>query len=394
LWAAILLAPLAAFPQTKSSTTQNFKQLSEQAGKASEENRLDEAAILYRKALTVQPGWAEGWWALGTLHYDKNQYSQAARAFQKLIALRPANGSARAMLGLCQVELKQYSDALKNLSGAQQLGVIDDSQLRRVVLYQLGSMQLHSRRFGDAKSTFTQLVKDGIRSDEVITGMGIAALGMPPANLPDKNTPGRDVVDRVGRAESLAAKKEFDEAKQIYTLLTTEYPSYPNLHFAFGRLYLEAHELDEAIAEFQKELQNDPKHLGALLEIAAVRYRVDSADGVKYAEQAVKLNPQLPFGHYLLGLLYLDTDRTAEAIPELEIARKAFAKQPQIYFALGNAYAKSGKKEEAARMRAEFVRLNAQKKDDSGTNIYGERPSGIVDQKLGEETGAKPKQPE
>jgi predicted Zn-dependent protease len=201
-------------------------------------------------------------------------------------------------------------------------------------------------------------------------------------------------VDRVGRAESLAAKKEFDEAKQIYTLLTTEYPSYPNLHFAFGRLYLEAHELDEAITEFQKELQNDPKHLGALLEIAAVRYRVDSADGVKYAEQAVKLNPQLPFGHYLLGLLYLDTDRTAEAIPELEIARKAFAKQPQIYFALGNAYAKSGKKEEAARMRAEFVRLNAQKKDDSGTNIYGERPSGLVDQKLGEETGAKPKQPE
>jgi tetratricopeptide (TPR) repeat protein len=350
---------------------------------------LDDAAVLYQKALAIQPGWAEGWWALGTLQYDKNQYPPAARAFEKLVALRPANGSAHAMLGLCQVELKQDPAALKNLLSAQDLGVLEDSQLRRVVLYQLGSVQLRSRRFTDAKATFSQLVRDGTRSDEVIAGMGMAALGVPPSNLPDKNTSGRDVVDRVGRAESLAAKKNFDEAKQIYALLATEYPNYPNLHFAIGRLHLDAHELDEAVAEFQKELQNDPKHLGALLEIAAVRYRVDSADGIKYAEQAVKISPQLPFAHYLLGLLYLDTERTSEAVPELEIARKAFAKQAQVYFALGNAYAKLGRKADAARMRAEFVRLNAaEKAQKEGTNsdVYGDQSSGVLSQKLDQQT--------
>ena len=380
---------MAAFPQTKSPTTQNFKQLSEQAAKASEENRLDDAAVLYRKALAIQPRWAEGWWALGTLQYDKNQYAPAARAFEKLVALRPTNGSAHAMLGLCQVELKQDPAALKNLLSAQDMGVLEDSQLRRVVLYQLGSVQLRSRRFTDAKATFSQLVRDGTRSDEVIAGMGMAALGVPPSNLPDKNTSGRDVVDRVGRAESLAAKKNFGEAKQIYALLATEYPRYPNLLFAFGRLHLDAHELDEAVAAFQKELQNDPKHLGALLEIAAVRYRVDSADGIKYAEQAVKISPQLPFAHYLLGLLYLDTDRTAEAVPELQIARKAFAKQAQVYFALGNAYAKLGRKADAARMRAEFVRLNAaEKAQKEGTNsdVYGDQSSGVLSQKLDQQT--------
>jgi len=396
LWAALLLAPLAASAQTKSSTPQNFKQLSEQAAKASEENRLDDAALLYRKAVTLQPRWAVGWWALGTLEYDKNQYAAAARAFEKLIALRPANGSAHAMLGLCRVELKQDPEALKHLTSAEQLGVLEDSQLRRVVLYQLGSVQLRSRRFSDAKATFSQLVRDGIRSDEVVAGMGMAALGVPPSNLPDKDTPGRDVVDRVGRAESVAAKKDFADAKQIYSLLATEYPAYPNLHFAFGRLRLDAHELDEAVAEFQKELQNDPRHLGALLEIAAVRYRVDSADGIKYAEQAVKVSPQLPFAHYLLGLLYLDNDRVTEAVPELEIARKAFAKQAQVYFALGNAYAKLGRKEDAARMRAEFVRLNAAEKaqreaPDSG--VYGDQPAGILGQKLDQQTAQPPPKP-
>src|SRR5215470_5439733 len=63
--------------QSKSSVSQTFQQLSEQAAKASEENRLGEAAMLYRKALALRPGWAEGWWSLGTLQYDQNQYAQA-----------------------------------------------------------------------------------------------------------------------------------------------------------------------------------------------------------------------------------------------------------------------------------------------------------------------------
>ena len=383
--AAALLVSSAAFAQTKPAATQSFKQLSEQAAKASEDNRLDDAAVLYRKALALQPRWAEGWWALGTLQYDKNQYAPAARAFEKLVALRPTNGSAHAMLGLCQVELKQDAQALKHLSSAEQLGVLENTQLRRVVLYQLGSVQLRSRRFVDAKTSFSQLVRDGVRSDELTTGMGMAALGILPSNLPDRNAPGRNVVDSVGRAEGLAAKKDFAGAKQVYALLVAEYPAYPNLHYAFGRLHLAAHELDDAVAEFQKELQNDPRHLGALLDLAAVRYRVDSADGIQYAERAVKVSPQLPFAHYLLGLLYLDTDRTAEALPELEIARKAFAKQAQVYFALGNAYAKLGRKEDAARMRAEFVRLNAAEKaqkqsSDSGNS--SDQSSEVVTEKL------------
>jgi len=65
---------------------------------------------------------------------------------------------------------------------------------------------------------------------------------------------------------------------------------------------------------------------------------------------------QLPFAHYLLGILYLDSGNAAGAVPELEIARRAFSKEPKVYFALGNAYARTGCKEEAARARAEFDR--------------------------------------
>jgi tetratricopeptide (TPR) repeat protein len=385
--------PSTAARQAKPPASQSFKRLSELAAKASQENRLADATVLYRKALTLQPRWAEGWWALGTLQYDQNHYAEAAKAFEKLLSVQPNNGTAHGMLGLCQVELKRDDSAIQNLTAARTYGVQNDAQMRRVIWFQLGSVQLRRRRFADASTTFAQLFKDGLRSEEILTAMGMAALSIPPANLPEKNTPGRDLIERVGLAESVATKRDFGQAKQIYALLATEYPAYPNLHYAFGRLLLQAHESDEAVQEFQKELENDARHLGALLGIAEIRYRVDSADGVKYAEQAVHVSPRLPFAHYLLGLLYLDTDRVAEAVPELETARKAFAKQPQVYFALGNAYAKLGRKPDAARMRAEFVRLNASEKNQQeapDSNVYGEQPAGILSQKLDQQTSPPP----
>ena len=384
--ASLLLRPPLGLAQGKSGS-QDFRRLSEQAAQASQENRLSDATALYRRALRLRPRWAEGWWSLGTLQYDQNQYAQAAASFEKLIALRPDNGTAHAMLGLCQVELNQDGPAIKNLSLARRLGVQNDARLQHVVLFQTSRAQLRKRQFGDAIDALTLLVKDGVRSDEVVTALGMAALRIEPQHVPDENTPGRDVVARVGRAQLLTILKDFSQAKQIFLLLSTEYPTYPELHFAFGRFLLDASETDQAIAEFGKELQQNPHHVSALLEIAAVRYRVDSADGVRYAEQAVSISPELPFAHYLLGLLYLDTDRAAEAVPELETARKSFTRQAQVYFALGNAYAKVGRKEDAARMRAEFTRLNAAEKAQkqqpgSDSDLYGEPSSGILGEKL------------
>ena len=70
-----------------------------------------------------------------------------------------------------------------------------------------------------------------------------------------------------------------------------------------------------AVAEFQQELKNQPNDINSRLEIAAAEYKLDSAAGLPYAEEAVKLNPLVPSAHYLLGLLYLDTDNYEKAIP-------------------------------------------------------------------------------
>jgi len=365
-------------PQQKSPAAD---QLAEKAKRASEENRLDDAVALYRKALALRPRWKDGWWSLATIEYDQDHYAQSARDFQKLIALDPANGTAHAMLGLCQFESSQDAPALSNLLKAEQLGIIKDAQLRHVALYHMGLLELRMRKFGDAKETLDQLVKLGVRSKELITALGLAVLLITPKDAPSENTPGAAVVERAGQAEALLASKDYDQAKQTYFQLMAEYPAYPNLHFAFGRLLLETNETDAAVEQFQSELKRDPQNVSSLLEIAAVRYQVDSQEALPYAEKALKLAPRLPFTHYLVGLLRLDTGNPAGAISELEIAEKSFPNESRIYFSLGTAYARTGHKAEAAKARAEFTRLHAKERERAAT-LYSDRPPGLAEGQL------------
>ena len=352
------LLPESVAAQAKSPAT-SFPVLSKKAAEARDADRLDEAVALYKKALTLRPKWEDGWWSLGTLEYDQDRYPQAAQAFERLLAVNPANGTAHAMLGLCQSELGQDEAGLKNLLAAEKLGVTKDEQLRQVALYHMGLLQLRTSRFGVAKETLAALASHKVDTKELTTALGWAALLVRPQDAPAESTDGARIVIRVGRAETLLARKDFAGAKEIYAELTKEFPEYPNLHLAFGRCLLDASEIDDAVAEFQRELNRDPKNTNSMLEIAAARYQTDSKDGLKYAEEATRLAPKLPFAHYILGLLRLDTGDAEGAIPELEIANKDFPSEASVYFSLGRAYASVGRKADAAKARAEFARLNA-----------------------------------
>jgi tetratricopeptide (TPR) repeat protein len=373
--------PKGTAAQTKPPAP-NFATLSQRAAEARDADRLEEAVALYTSALALQPKWKEGWWSLGTIEYDQDHYAKAAQAFGKLIVLDPHNGTAHAMLGLCQFELGKDESALKNLLEAERLSIVKDEQLRHVALYHMGILQLRARKFGDAKETLDQLAKDRVGTKELITALGLAVLLVRAQDAPPEGTPGANVIERAGEAEALLATKDFEQAKQRYAELTAEFPDYPNLHFAFGRLLLETNETEGAIEEFQRELKRDPQNVNSLLEIASVRYLVDSQDGLKYAEEAAKLAPGIPFAHYLLGVLRLDTGNAAGAVPELEVAQKAFPKESRVYFSLGNAYARLGRKTEAAKARAEFARLNAEEAKQRGPRLYSERPPGLSEGEL------------
>jgi predicted Zn-dependent protease len=276
------------------------------------------------------------------------------------------------MLGLCEFEVHEDDAALRNLLAAEKLGIVKDQKLRIVALYHLGLLELRAGKYGGARETFSHLARDRIRTPELINGLGQAALLIKPQDAPAGGTPGATVVEGVGEAELLLNASEFDQAKQKYTQLVADFPDYPNLHFAYGRVLLEMHDNESAVQQFQRELQRDPRHVNAMLEIAVADQMLDPQTGLKYAEDALKLAPTLPFAHYMVGMLRLETGDAQGSVQELEIARKAFPKEAGVYFALGKAYSRIGRKEDAAKARAEFARLNALAPKPSGVE-----PSGV-----------------
>jgi tetratricopeptide (TPR) repeat protein len=357
----------------------SFAALSAKAQAARDADRLEEAAGLYRKALALRPSWAEGWWSLGTVEYDRNKYAEAVKAFDKLVVLQPKSGTALVMLGLSQFELGQEDAALLSLQEGRRLGIPSDPQFREVMLYHEGILLQRKGRFEAAQEILGQLCRQAPYPAEVNLAMGAVALRSRERQLPSEGALGYQVMQESGEATCLGAQRKYDEARRQFDALLAAHPQYPNLHFAYGKLLLDANDNDSAVAQFQAEIQNNPNDAISRLRIASAKYRIDSAAGLPYAEEAVKLDPSLPLGHYLLGLLLLDIDDYLHAIPELEIAQKAFQDQPKVYFALASAYSRAGRKDDATRARETFLRLNQEQEktgepDSSGMTPQTEGP--------------------
>jgi len=116
---------VAAMPKG-SAGSQNFDTIAAAATAAREADKIDEAIGLYRQAIALRPTWAEGWWFLGTLYYDHDQYAEAAKAFKQTAQIQQKVGAPWAMLGLCEYQLARYDDARGHFEQARTLGLGDN----------------------------------------------------------------------------------------------------------------------------------------------------------------------------------------------------------------------------------------------------------------------------
>lgn len=354
--------------ETQNVPSGNFDQLAAEASAAREGDRLDEALTAYRKALAISPQWTEGWWYLATILYDRDDYAEAARAFREAAKQQPKSGATWAMLGLCEFQLARYDDALIHIRQGRQLGLGDNLELTRVMRYHEGVLSILKGEFEQAQQTLGTLSYEGLKSEDLIIALGLATLriGMTPKQV-DINYRDRDLIRRAGLAEHFAAQKNISDAQREYDMLARDYATVPNVQYAYGRFLFNNRDEEGALAAFQRELQNWPKHILARCQIAYIKLqRKDIEGGLPLAEEAARQAPRLPLAHYLLGRLLLEAGQTPRAIQELEAAEQMVPNEAKIYFALARAYSKVHRKEDADRARATFTRLSQQANQGEG----------------------------
>ena len=191
--------------------------------------------------------------------------------------------------------------------------------------------------------------------------MGLCALASPD-DMARLSPQRRAVVDLAGKAAWSFAIQHPEAAEAGYRQLLTQHPTEPGVHYAYGLFLLET-DRKEALAEFQKEVQNNPKHWPAMLVIASIQIREGSPEkAIESVHAALKAVPTQYrwLCHLTLGRANLDVNRAADAISELESAVRQMPSNANAHFFLAEAYRAAGRKADADREKTEFERAKIQ----------------------------------
>ena len=351
-----LLLAVGVLRSATPSENARVQQLAKQAAAARDEGRMDDALALYRRGVALQPDWAEGWWNLGTLQYDRSAFAPARDAFSRLLKLEPGAAPAWALRGLCEFELKEFKPSLDDMQRALRLGLDKAPPLAKVTRYHAASLLTKAAQFQSALLLYSQLAVLGADDRDTILGTGLAGLRLPlfSSELPAAQ---EEFVYRVGHAIHAGAGRHEAEGRKEFESLIAANPRAPELHNLLGQLLLMG-DPDAALEQWKQELAISPNHTPAKLQIAyEYLKRGDATAGLPYARESVELEPESFVAHNALGRLLVASGDLAAGIPELEKAKQLAPDSPETRIELASAYAKAGRSQDAARERAEFLRL-------------------------------------
>jgi tetratricopeptide (TPR) repeat protein len=338
------------------ASSPHFDQLLKSATAAREAERWEDAVDLYGKIVKLRPDYAEGYWYQGTALYQLDKFQECRDSFRKVIRFSPKNGSAHAFLGLCEFGLKNYDRALEHLIQSRTLGVAD-KDLGGVARYHAGIIMTRIQQYAQALQTLGEFAAEGNDNPRIIEAMGIATLRM--AMLPNEVPPDRrEMVLMAGRGSYMMATRMTDAAGKAFEGLVARYPETPSIHYAYG-VFLLIEQPAKAIEEFKRELEIQPNDPESLMQIAYQNLKdSDPASALPWAKQAVEAAPNVFASHRALGEALVGTGDVEGGIAQLEIAIRQAPDSPGTHFALAKAYQRAGRANDAAKERAEFVRLD------------------------------------
>ena len=353
----------APLPPSPSSPSPTFDELSGKAREAYEANRPDEAVELYGRALKLRPEWADGWWALGMLEYQRDRYAECRDALTNMSRLDPAAAAGWALLGLCEFETKQYDLSFDHLKRAHMLvppGVGGD--LIGVADYHLGLLLIRQGAFEVSQVILVSVAPREKNNREMIFGAGLAALRMP--ILPQEVAKAdREVVFLAGKTLWDVAFQPPAEAVTDFATLLAKYPKFPNVHYFYGT-YLAAHRPEEADQEFLEELRITRESVPARVQLV-LRYLVEQRldEALKLAREAVALSPDSVGAQLALGRALRALGDDEKALAAFLEAKKLDPISPEIRLYLVTAYRALGRVDEMRREQADHDRLKKDQKN-------------------------------
>ncbi|HVO10678.1 MAG TPA: tetratricopeptide repeat protein [Vicinamibacteria bacterium] len=356
--AALLLVAAAAgtayAAQDQAAGALPFAELARRASAAWAAGRNDEAQRWFEQGVERDPAWDEGWWYLGSIHYEADRYADARVAFAHVTRLKPEASPAWAMLGLTEYRLGELDAALQHLMRWQTIGPGGDNEISRTAGLHLAMLLVRSGQFDLAMRPLTWLASAHQETPELslLCGLVIQERALLPAEVPPAD---RERTVAIGHAAFSALGGRDAEAKSRFEEVIARYPNVRGVRYAYG-LVLSRMGSADALPALRREVELFPDDVHAHLQIALeLLGRGQAKEALPSAQEAVRLAPDLFAAHLALGRALVETGTLGEGTAHLERAAELAPDVADIYLALARAYALAGRTADVERMRAKMI---------------------------------------
>ncbi|RLB98401.1 MAG: hypothetical protein DRH90_21955, partial [Deltaproteobacteria bacterium] len=206
--------------------------------------KYDEAIRQFKQAAEIDPQHPQIWGLLGSAYLQNGQFEIAATQYRKQVEMTPENGDVHFNLGLAYLKMHAYEQAADAFQKAADL----DS---KAVEPHRNLAYIYSRqgRFADAEKALQHVI----------------------AAAPTWK-------DHQNLAMILYRKQQYSMAREHFEKALKINPFNPDIHFGLGRVYLVEHQYQDANTQFRLAIRQNPKHINARNQLAAMLAEIGQID--------------------------------------------------------------------------------------------------------------------
>jgi len=330
LLAAVVIAStiVAPFLRAQEDVPEVARTLMEDAERAREANRIDDAIAKYRRVIEVAPSLASAYVNLGALYFKQGKATEAYETFVLGAVAAPADRTLLFNAAAAAQQLGRSADALKYIDRAIA------KTPRDAALYSLRATILRSlNRNDDALAAITQATQ----------------------LAPD------DAKYQFSLGNTLVALGRKDDAIAAYRKASDLDHTFLRAYFNLGAVLFDAGRYDEALDAYRMALAPIDQAFASHQPVEAVNARAYANLGAIYLKQqkwaeaidayqkAAALDDSTT-AHYNLGFLFFTAGKTDRAQQEYRKALAGDASLPLAYLHLGTIAFKAAKYDDAIKL--------------------------------------------
>jgi len=316
-----------------------------------QQGRNAESEEAWRSYLRVHPSSSEAYAHLGLLAARQEDYKDAIPLYHKALALHSTIPGLQLNLGLAYFKAGDMKEALQEFipllkstapssPGRQRLTLLagmsyygmekyaqaapylkeasDRDPQNLPLLMALAHSYLWSKQYQNVMDTYRKILLQNAESAEADMLAG----------------------------EALDELKDTGGAIQQFRAAVRADPKMPEVHFGLGYLLWGKRQYQDAVPEFQAELDNNPQYAQAMTYLADCDVHLGHPEAAApLLEKAIAIDPGIELAHLDLGSIDADAGRLDDALREFTAAEKLAPNDVDVHWRLGRVYRTMGKKE-------------------------------------------------